>query len=229
MFLSRRATQAEYTDSPNLPFQEVADNYRQLARVNRFLAFADLFTRHLVKWLGRQHCRQLRILDVGAGDGSLGRTMTLWAAARGWAWEVTNLDMNGFALQLNPEGRNVQGIVTALPFPNDSFDLVIASQMTHHLKTLDDVVCHFKEAGRVSRDAVFICDLHRNAGSYGCLMVLLRLLGVSASIREDGLLSIKRGWRIQEWNSLVRQAELPEPKVWLYYGSRIVLQARKTS
>ena len=227
MFLSRRATQAEYTDSPHLPLEEVAENYRQLARVNRVLGFADLFTRHLTRWLGREHCRHLRILDVGAGDGSLGRAMTRWAGRRGWVWRVTNLDMNGFALRLNPDGHNVRGHVTALPFADDTFDVVVASQMTHHLADRDDVARHFREAWRVSRDAVCISDLHRNAGSYGCLWVLLHLLRLSPPMRQDGLLSIKRGWRMAEWNELARQAALPEARIWLYYGARIVLQARK--
>ena len=227
MFLSRRATQAEYTDSPNLPFEEVAANYRQLARVNRVLAFADLYTRHLARWLGAARCRRLRILDVGAGDGSLGQTMVRWSRAQGWDWDVTNLDRSEFALQLHPGGRNVRGSVTALPFADCSFDLVIASQMTHHLTRGDDVIRHFREAWRVSRDAVCISDLHRNAGSYGCLMILLYLLRLTPSMRQDGLLSIKRGWRMAEWNTLVEQAELPDAKVWLYFGAKVVLQARK--
>ena len=113
-----------------------------------------------------------------------------------------------------------------LPFAERSFDLVVASQMTHHL-TDAEVVQHWREAWRVTRDAMFICDLHRNAGFYSLLWPALSLMGTGAKLREDGMISIKRGFRRREWRALAARAEIPSPKVWLYYGTRIVLQARK--
>ena len=62
----------------------------------------------------------------------------------------------------------VTGSALQLPFADGSFDLVVASQMTHHL-TDEEVVQHWREAWRVTRDAIFICDLHRNAGFYALL------------------------------------------------------------
>jgi len=102
MFLSRRATQAEYCDRTDLPSGEVADNYRQLARFNRFMLVSDPFQRLLVRWLGRGGVKTLSLLDLGAGDGSTGRSMEAWARSHGWDWRVTNLDLNIQALRLNP-------------------------------------------------------------------------------------------------------------------------------
>jgi len=113
-----------------------------------------------------------------------------------------------------------------LPFADGSFDLVVASQMTHHLAD-EQVVQHWREAWRVTRDAMFICDLHRNAGLYAMLWLTLRLMRVSDLVRADGLISVKRGFRRREWRELAGRAEIPGAKVWLYYGTRIGLQARK--
>ena len=93
MFLSQRATQAEYCDRLDLPLNEVADNYRQLARFNRLLLVTDPFQRLLVRWLGRGHVKKLSMLDLGAGDGSIGRSIEAWALRHGWDWRVTNLDL----------------------------------------------------------------------------------------------------------------------------------------
>jgi len=84
MFLSQRATQAEYCDRPDLPLEEVADNYRQLARFNRMMLVADPFQRLLVRWLGRMNVAKLTLLDLGAGDGSLGSEIEAWARRYGW-------------------------------------------------------------------------------------------------------------------------------------------------
>ena len=78
MFLSQRATQAEYCDRPDLPLQELADNYRQLARFNRIMLVADSSQRFLVRWLGRMNVTELTLLDLGAGDGSFGSGIEVW-------------------------------------------------------------------------------------------------------------------------------------------------------
>jgi len=229
MFLSRRATQAEYSDAPGRSPAQVARDYRQLARVNRLCFVTDPFQRVLVRWLGRDRCRNLSILDLGAGDGSIGRTMTRWAAQQGWNWRVTNLDVNPMALRLNPGGDNVVGSVLALPFAPESFDAVIASQMTHHLTRDEDVILHFREAWRVTRDALLLNDLHRNPILLGLVWLIVRCARLSPEMRADGMISVRRGWRLSEWQTLAERAGISGARVWLYCGARIILQARKTA
>ena len=61
MFLSQRATQAEYCDQPELLLSEVASHYGQLARINRWLLAAEPFQRVLARWLGRANVGDLSI------------------------------------------------------------------------------------------------------------------------------------------------------------------------
>ena len=56
----------------------------------------------------------------------------------------------------------------------------------------------------------------------------LHLLRINRTLRNDGLISVRRGFRLGEWRELAARAEIPDAKIWLYYGTRIVLQARKT-
>jgi len=228
MFLSQRALQAEYCDQPDLPLAEVAANYRQLARFNRLVLVADPFTRLLVRWLGRKRVARLTLLDLGAGDCSLADHLENWGRRHGWEWRVTSLDLNWRALGLRSRPRRVAGSVCALPFPDASFDVVIASQMAHHL-TDAQTVQHFREAWRVTRDALFLADTHRNAGALCMVWALLRTLRVTPHFLSDGLLSVRRGWRLSEWRALAAQAGIPSARVSLYYGSRVFLQARKPS
>jgi hypothetical protein len=227
MFLSRRSTQAEYSDAPGLSPGHVARNYADLGKINRLFAFAEPFQRSMVHWLGRDHVESLKILDLGAGDGSLGRTLETWAKRKGWNWSVTNLDFNETALRLHNAGQNVRGSVTALPFADGSFDLVLASQMTHHLDTDEEVRQHFAEAWRVTRDALFFTDLHRNPALLGIVWLSCVCAGLTSEMRADGVISILRGWRVPEWQRFAAAVGIPEAKVWLYFGSRIILRARK--
>lgn len=226
MFFRERSTQAEYFDAPERQEAERVAAFRELDRINHLFRFDHPFVSRLPGWLGEQRCASLDILDVGAGTGLLGRVLSEWAESRGWDWRFTNLDINPVHAEPGDDARFVTGSALELPFAERSFDLVVASQMTHHL-TDAEVVQHWREAWRVTRDAMFICDLHRNAGFYSLLWPALSLMGTGAKLREDGMISIKRGFRRREWRALAARAEIPSPKVWLYYGTRIVLQARK--
>ena len=228
MFLRRRSTQTEYFDLPDRSEAETATAFRELNRINALFRFTHPFESVLPPWLGQKNCQRLEILDVGAGTGLLGKTLAAWAQRRGWRWHFTHLDMNPVALKLGGQPNGVVGSALKLPFADASFDLVVASQMTPHLAD-DQVVTHWREAWRVTRDAIFICDLHRNAMLLALVWLTLQLLRADPTVRQDGLISVRRGFRLKEWRELAVRAEIPNSKVWRYHGTRIVLQARKKS
>ncbi len=226
MFLRERSTQAEYFDSLRSA-GEVAEFYRSLRDVNRFFLNAEPFRRTIPRLLGANDCTQLSLLDLGAGDGSLGEDLTKWAKTKGWSWQVTSLDLNPVALA-SGSGRRVVGSALQLPFRQGSFDVVIASQMTHHL-VWDQIPTHFQESWRVARRAVVISDLHRNSLLYATLFVALRLQGHSREFIKDGLISVRRSWRLDEMRELVQLSGIGELQVQLYYAARVLVMGRKKS
>jgi SAM-dependent methyltransferase len=228
MFFAHRSTQAEYFDQQGHSEDSVLEAYRELDRMNRFFAFTRPFRELLPRWLGEERCARLEILDVGAGTGLLGQSLSIWAQARGWSWRFTNLDSNPVAVRRCATPRAVIGSCLSLPFPDESFDLVVASQMTHHLSD-KEVVVHLREAWRVTRDAVFVCDLHRIAALYAMLWICTLFLGVRSEMRNDALISVKRGFRRAELHRLATRAGLRAVQAKLSYGMRIVLRARKSA
>lgn len=229
MFFSARSTQVEYFDAPTRSFEEICDGYRHLAQVNQFFRFAEPFQRLIPRFMGSARCQNLSILDLGAGDGTLGKELSLWAGQRGWQWRFTSLDLNTRALSLNRHHASVAASVTHLPFRDASFDLVIASQMTHHLGSDADICRHFAEAGRVARQAVFLNDLHRNMVLYGFIWILLHSRPYPRHFREDGSTSVKRGFRVKEWKDLACRAGLKNARVWFYFGAKVMLYAPRDS
>lgn len=226
MFLRQRSTQAEFCDRPDLTEAEVRDVYRQLARINRLLHTADSFEEPLARLLGEARSQNVNLLDLGGGDGAMGRSIEEWAQTRGWNWRVTSVDSSYAALSLGTGERRIVADVCALPFADESFDVVFASQMTHHLSN-DEVVQHFAEAWRVSRDILCIFDAHRNAFALGFICAILGALGFSREFRSDAALSVRRGWRVPEWRLLAAKAGIPNTIINIQHGARIRLLARK--
>ena len=225
MFLRHRAMQAEYFDGNDRTPDEIGAHYRALERLNQLTRFERPFRLWIPNLLGEAACQRLRILDLGSGNGQLGRVLTAWAAERGWVWEFTNLDLCPYAAELDPGNRHVVGSVTRLPFGDQAFDVVVATTMTHHLPSELEVIEHFSEAGRVAGRLVLLCDLHRNLLFQMVLWCVC--LGESKPFRSDAVLSIRRGWRVGDWRRLAQSAGLVGAKVWLEHGTRVLLSFTK--
>lgn len=224
MFLRDRATQAEYFDAPERTPAELRQHYAQLGRINRLTQFDRPFRIWVPQLLAEP--ASLTFLDLGSGDGSLGQTLHTWAARQNWSWEFTHLDVNPVTREIDSNPRHVLGSVTALPFPNHSHDVVIATTMTHHLSEAE-VIQHFREAQRVAKRLVLICDLHRNRFFWLALGALLWAIRLPREFRQDGLLSVERGWQVPEWRRLAEEAGLTNARVWQEHGTRILLAVVK--
>ena len=227
MFLRMRTTQAEYFDAPDRTPDEVRESYRWLGRVNRITRFDRPFRMWIPRLVGEEACRELTVLDLGAGDGSLGRSLAAWAAGRGWKWTFTNVDLNPMLDEMNPGGDNVRASVLDLPFPDGRFDVVIATTMTHHLGDEADVAAHFREAHRVAGRAVLLCDLQRSPFLIACLWMLLTAIRAPREFKSDAIVSVRRGWRADEWRRLAGEAGIRDARVWEEYGAHVLLAAGK--
>jgi ubiquinone/menaquinone biosynthesis C-methylase UbiE len=227
MFLRHRSDQIEYFDSKDLPLEDYRVYYASLGRINRITRFDLPFRRWLPALVGNETCKRLKVLDLGSGDGLLGRQLSAWAAKQGWSWDFTNLDLSTAAKALDPSSAHVIASATAIPFEDGTFDAVIASAMTHHFANDEEVVAHFKEASRVSRRVVLLCDLHRNFLFLVSMWVALIILRFPRPFRQDAVLSVRRGWRLDEWHHLAKTAGLKDSRIWLEHGTRILIAATK--
>lgn len=102
-----------------------------------------------------------RVLDVGCGKAFLLYELT--QAVRGL--EVVGLDFSRYALEHAQEEVRpflVEGDAARLPFPDNSFDLVISITTLHNLY-LDKLWSSLQEIQRVGRDCKYICvEAYRN-------------------------------------------------------------------
>lgn len=96
---------------------------------------------------------ELSILDVGAGNGFF--THYLMEAFG----HVTAMDFSELILAANPARAKVLGDVTALPFPDRSFDVVLCSNLLHHVVHPQEAV---DEMARVADAALVVSEPNRN-------------------------------------------------------------------
>ena len=94
-----------------------------------------------------------RILDVGAGNGHL----TVALARRGHPLVATDL-AHAMLIRNSASGRALAD-AERLPFPDASFDVVVESNLLHHV---EDPVAVLREMARVSRGKIGVIEPNRN-------------------------------------------------------------------
>jgi SAM-dependent methyltransferase len=106
---------------------------------------AEIFTQMIPKDVER-------IVDVGCGDGAITDRLAE-------QWDVTGVDLSPTALQ-HVRASSVQASATSLPFEDQSFDLVLSSEMLEHMAD-DEYRRSLAEICRVTRRYVLLSVPYR--------------------------------------------------------------------
>jgi ubiquinone/menaquinone biosynthesis C-methylase UbiE len=109
-----------------------------------------------------------------------------------------------------------------LPFPDGAFDYAIQSLTLHHFDD-EAAVKLLREMSRVAARGVFVIDIHRSPMAYFFYTTLGKLFLHNRLIREDGALSILKGWTQAELNTIGGKAGLQNVKVQEHFPARLVL------
>lgn len=132
---------------PALSFKWLTPLYDPLLK---WVMREDTFKRKLVQQANIQP--KMKVLDLGCGTG----TLTLMLKRTHPEAQITGLDGDPEVLDIardKSHGTDIQwdeGLASSLPYPDSTFDRVVASLIIHHLGT-DDKRRAFKEVYRVLR------------------------------------------------------------------------------
>lgn len=150
------------------------------------------------------------LLDLGTGAGDLPNVARRWGAQRGIRIVPIGLELSPVAARL-ASGAGVPTFVasaTAPPVRPKSVDIVLVSQLAHHLAPAG-VVTLLAAADRASRGAVIVLDLRRAWLARVVFRAGAALLGFDEVTVHDGLVSIRRGYTAAELRALTAGAGVP--------------------
>ena len=229
----QRSYELEHLDLGDYTPEEYEGCMVELRRVNRWLGDASALKRSVLPEIGRDGARAFSLLDVGAGTGELLREVARWAREREIRARLVGLELNErSALGIREESRGfeeiaaVRGDALRLPFADAAFDYAMCSLFTHHFRD-EEAVAVLGEMSRVARRRVYVIDLHRHPVAYYFYTTVGRLFLHNRLVREDGALSILRGFVPRELRRLAERAGLSRAKVERRFPYRLVLSASK--
>ncbi|MEP7105165.1 MAG: methyltransferase domain-containing protein [Chloroflexota bacterium] len=217
----------ELLDDPAADPRMVAQSLRSIALSNRWFGGRAAMRFGLARALERTAPGALTLFDVGTGAADLPRDAEQWGRSRGYSIRGFGIDRSYPAAQVaRCNGvATVVGCAGTLPLRDRSVDLVLVSQVIHHL-TQPAATQLLSESRRVARRAVIVCDLRRARLAQAGFWLGSRVLGFDAATRADGITSVRRGYLVPELGELMAAAGMAAP-VWARPGYRLVAVWRR--
>ena len=207
--MRRAETALEYLDRP-VPR---ADRDATLADVDRLNTFGGYAL--TLEAIGRAAARvpaprPLLVIDVGGARGDFARRLIRHGPSLGHAVRVVVVDRDPDLLALAVAAKHpglsvVRADATALPFREDSADVVTMSLTLHHLDP-DAAVRSVGEMRTVARLGVVINDLLRTRLSLLLVWLATRCIARHWISRHDGPLSVRRAYSPDELRTLAEKA-----------------------
>jgi ubiquinone/menaquinone biosynthesis C-methylase UbiE len=226
-----RSNEPERIDTGDYTEEEYKTFLREIRFINRWIGDRWALQRSVLRQIDELGLSEFSLLDVGAGSGELLKEIAMFARKNKRRSFLVGLDLNPLSAEsIADEGdqfeeiSSVQGTALDLPFIDGAFDYAICSLFTHHFSD-DGVVSILREMKRVSRRGVFVIDLHREVGAYRMYKLFCAVFRISRLVREDGLLSIKKGFQPVELSALAERAGFATAKVSTVFPARVVVAA----
>jgi ubiquinone/menaquinone biosynthesis C-methylase UbiE len=221
----RRRPTEELLDTDAGTPTEVADSLADLEFFNRRFGGIST-TRALIESIAaRTHATRLSLLDVATGSGYVPSRVQQEITSRDLTLDVTLLDRAITHVRNGSAGHRVAADVFALPFADNTFDLVSSCLFVHHLAP-EQVPTFVTEALRVSRHAVIINDLIRDPLHLALVYTGMPLYR-SRITRNDAPASVRQAYTVKEMSDLLKATPAARFEIHRYFLFRMGVIAWK--
>jgi len=203
----------ELLDDPQADPLLVGRELRDIARLNALFGGTRAVVRELEPFLergkretGNGKRQTWTLLDVGTGSGDIALAAKAAARRHGIELNAIGLDLNLTAATI----ASAAGVPTfvadgnALPVAPRSVDVIVASQVLHHLPR-PVAVRWIAAFDRVARRAVVLADLRRSRLAMVGVWAASIGLAMNGITRRDAVLSLRRGYTKGEFEEMLRE------------------------
>lgn len=219
----KRLVVPELLDSDSGTPREVTDSLADLRMLNQRFGGVRATSALLTEVAKSRKLEGISWLDVAGGAGDVA-TLTRQRLSRSGV-KAQPVVLDRALTHLNGANISVCGDALALPFRNNSFDVVGSSLFVHHLEP-DELACFTREALRVARHAFVINDVVRHP-----LHLALAYAGFplyrSRITRHDAPASVRRAYTVEEVRRVLEQAGATDVTIRTFFLFRMGVIAWK--
>jgi len=203
----------ELLDDPHAEPAKVRRELADIATLNSLFGGTRAVVRSLEPMFEKARGTTWTLLDIGTGLADIPRAVARAARRYDITLRLVGIELNRSAAiaAREADGGDVALVLadgSSLPLRPRSVDIVIASQVLHHLSA-DVAVRWIATCHSLARRAVVLADLRRSRAAMLGVWLAGWGLGFDSVTRHDSVLSLRRGYTRSEFNALLTAAGVP--------------------
>lgn len=232
--LDERSHDAEIMDDLTCSGDVVHQTLRELEVINRRLGGNRVTLSGVAHLLRNDLRRNASIVDLGCGGGDMLKLISRWGRNRGLSLDLTGLDANPNIIAFaSANAYSFPGIKfeTINVFSNEfrmrDYDVFLATLFIHHF-TDDQLVDLFRSMYARARIGIVVNDIQRHWMAYHSIRLLTWLWSKSSMVRYDAPLSVRRAFRRQDLERIMKRADIRTYRLdWRWaFRWRLIIETR---
>jgi len=210
-----RTQETEIMDDFSLQGEELRDALDKIAGINRLLGGNKLTLSGVKQFLKKTDItKTITIADIGCGNGDMLRMLAHYGKKHTINFKLIGVDANAFTINyaktLSKQYPNIDYVCVDIFSENFSYlkyDIVLCTLTLHHFTNAQilNIITTFNNKATMG---VVVNDLHRSKLAYRLFQVICTLFSLNKMSREDGLVSILRGFKKQELEEFSKKLNL---------------------
>jgi len=207
MFISTkyRSEEPEIMDDFAMEGEILREALDKIAKINQLLGGNQLTLRGVQDLIATiPQKTEITIADVGCGNGDMLRKLADYGLKHNFNFQLIGIDANDFTINYASKfSSNYPNIrfqcedIFSQSFSKFKYDIVLCTLTLHHFKD-SEIIRLMSVFNANSRVGIVINDLHRSVISYRLFQALCFVFRLNTMSREDGLVSILRGFKKEE-------------------------------
>lgn len=207
-----RTDQEEIMDDFAMEGEVLRDALDKIASINQLLGGNKLTLSSIQVLLKNQLAdNTITIVDIGCGNGDMLRTLAEYAVQNNLKFNLIGIDANNFTInhakKLSDNYKNISyrcEDIFKTNFDLLKYDIALCTLTLHHFRE-EQIIKLMTTFYKNCNIGIVINDLHRNIIAYRLFQALCFVFSLNDMSREDGLVSILRGFKK---NELVQFSEI---------------------
>ncbi|RDK85200.1 methyltransferase domain-containing protein [Marinirhabdus gelatinilytica] len=215
-----RSKQVEILDSFELKGPEMEQMLIDLKIVNKLLGGQQVTINGVEKLLkGISKNESITIVDIGCGDGEMLRNIARFGANNNYNFNLIGVDGNEHIIKIAQsrstafqnikfETKNIFSEGPIVPH----YHIALCTLFLHHFKN-EDITTILEKLSSQAKVGVVVNDLHRSRIAFWLFKLFSRIFIKSKIAKHDGLVSVARGFKRKELETLAETIAMGTSKI----------------
>ncbi|MDX6182605.1 methyltransferase domain-containing protein [Flavobacterium sp. Fl-77] len=222
-----RTQETEIMDDFLLEGEELRAALDQIANINQLLGGNRITLNGVKKLLKKTDItKTIVIADIGCGNGDMLRMLAQYGLKHTINFKLIGIDANeytiNYAKTLSDEYSNIEYAcidIFSEDFKAIQYDIVLCTLTLHHF-TNEQILNIITIFSTNATTGIIVNDLHRSKLAYRLFEIVCTIFNLNRMSREDGLVSILRGFKKTELEEFSKKLNLKNYTIYWKWAFR---------